>query len=92
MDESVSCELPQFSALPHECAVKSEMSQNASVTEEARHDCGKYVYGDEQRRDINRMTSHPCHRLVIIGGCDAEHASIKVPVRTAQARFDIVER
>ena len=76
MDKSVSRELPEFSALPDERAVKSEMSQNAGATQEARHDCGKYVHGDEQRRDMNRMTSHPCHRLVVIGGGDPEHASI----------------
>ena len=36
---------------------------------------------DEQRRDIERIASHPCDRLVIIGGSDSEHDSTFTPRR-----------
>src|ERR1043166_907560 len=77
MDQSVGGQLPDFSAFPYERAVKSEVSPDPGVSEKTGHDGGKSVDGDEQHRDMHRMTSHPCHRLVVIGGRDSEHCPIK---------------
>src|ERR1700716_345225 len=74
MDKRIGGELPKFPTLPDERTIESEMSQDAGASDEARHDRCEDMKGDEQRRDVNRMPAHPCHRLVVIRGGDSEHA------------------
>ncbi len=80
MDEGVSHNLPD-ARLRQTCALskmkKFRIPAPPKATRKQVSTMQHDVHGDEQRRDINRMTSHPCHRLVVIGGGDSEHGSIK---------------
>src|SRR4030095_10380221 len=81
MNKGVSEETPDLS-LPNLRAVEHRIVQDCAIADrknEGGHDRTNDMHADEDRGDINRVTSNPRYRPIIIGGSHSEHISSKQP-------------
>jgi hypothetical protein len=81
MDERVSQKPPDLS-LPNLRAIEHEIIQDAVVKEtddQGGQDRAQDMESHQDCGDVDRVTSHPRYRPIIIGGSHSEHISNKQP-------------
>jgi hypothetical protein len=69
MHQSVGRDLPKLTAMQDLGAVEREHAQEGSSpnrNQETADDHADHVRYHKQRRDVNRIATHPRHRLVVI--------------------------
>src|ERR1043166_2809777 len=78
MNEWIGEQAPDLSR-PDQGAVEHGVGKKAVAAEQRRNNRYYHMDADDQGGNIDRVTSHPRDRPIIIGGSDSEHAFHLIP-------------